>query len=473
MTWYQAGIRGVLTPRDLLENVHGPLYSLLLHLWCGLSGDGEWALRLPSALFGIALVPALAWFAARWLGRETAVPAAWLAAGSPFLIWYSQEARNYSLLMLCATLAGGALVSMRAALAPRGVAGYVAAAGAGLLSNFSFALLIPLHLRWWRGEPGWKARRLAALAATLGGMLLLVSPWAPQAARIWDWQRLHPGREAGAAETPLRGATTFHAGAIPFAAYAFAAGYTLGPSLRELRADPSPRALRRHAPALVSVTLVFGALGSLGLAALRRRGRLGEALLWLLPPLALVSYFALQNFKVFHPRYLAVAFPCFALVLAAALADLRPRPRALAGFAVGVLWLASLHHHYFDPRYGKEDYRGAAALVRAGGRAGERLLAVNAEDPMFYYYRGPLSQTRLWLGFARDPSRLEQKLSEALAGAGGVWVVLSRPEDLDPAGEFAKILDLRFPDAERFQLEGVRVWHIQPGPPREGAASGT
>jgi hypothetical protein len=40
-------------------------------------------------------------------------------------------------------------------------------------------------------------------------------------------------------------------------------------------------------------------------------------------------------------------------------------------------------------------------------------------------------------------------------------VVLSRPEDLDPGEVFARTLDRRFPDAERFTLVGVRVWHIR------------
>jgi hypothetical protein len=292
-------------------------------------------------------------------------------------------------------------------------------------------------------------------------LALIVLPWLPQLARVWDWRRLDPTRAAPAGEAPLRGGTTFHAGAIPFALHAFAVGYTLGPALRELRADSPARALARHAPEVAAVIAVFGVLGVLGLAALRRRERLGDALLWLLAPTLAVSYLALQNFKVFHPRYLAVAFPGFLLVLAAALADLPRRARALAAGCIAALWLVSLGHHYFVPRYAKEDYRGAAALVRERGRSGERLLAVNAEEPMRYYYRGPLAQDRLWLGFVQEPARLERKLEEALGEGRGAWVVLSRPEDLDPSGVFARTMDRRYPDAERFALEGVRVWHIR------------
>jgi mannosyltransferase len=467
-TWSSANVGGPFVLRQLLEDVHGPLYSLVLHFWCSLAGGGEWALRLPSALFGAALVPATARLAERWLGRATAVPAAWLTAGAPFLVWYSQEARNYSLLMLCAVWSALALLGLGRRVTARGVAGGVAAVWAGLLSNLSFALLAPLHLRWWLGEAGGRRRRVGVLAGAALAVALLLAPWAPQIAHTWDWSRLHRGR-AQAGETPLRGGTTFHAAAVPFALHAFAVGYTLGPSLRELRGAEPSRTLRRHLPELAATTVVFGGLGLLGLGALARRRRLTDALLWLLVPAAVVSYFALHNFKVFHPRYLAVSMPAFLLMLAAALADLRPRARLALGLAVAALWGASLRNHYFDPRYGKEDYRAAAALVAARGGPDEKVLVAGAQEPMFYYYPGPLPVERFWLGHAADPSRLAQKLDRALAGSRGVWVVVSRPEDLDPRNAFARLLETRYPDAERFSPEGVRVWHLRFGVPARGA----
>ncbi|TMQ55720.1 MAG: hypothetical protein E6K72_06010 [Candidatus Eisenbacteria bacterium] len=123
---------------------------MIVRLWCGVAGDSEWALRLPSAVPGVLLVPAMAWLAALWLGRGAALPAAWLAAGSPYLVWYSQEARCYSLLMLCVVLSCVALLSLARRPGARAALVYGAAAAAGLLSSFSFVMIAPLHLRWWR-----------------------------------------------------------------------------------------------------------------------------------------------------------------------------------------------------------------------------------------------------------------------------------------------------------------------------------
>ncbi|MGH7729800.1 MAG: hypothetical protein ACRENJ_00950, partial [Candidatus Eiseniibacteriota bacterium] len=338
---------------------------------------------------------------------------------------------------------------------------------AGLLSNLSFALLAAAHLRWWLDTPGSPARRLARAGLVAASLLLLASPWVPQIRRVWDWDRLRPGRAAGATEMPLRGTTTFHAAALPFAAASFAVGYTLGPPVRELRAHPGLATLRPHLVPIGAAALVFGSLTVLGARALRRRRKLGEALLWLLVPALLVSFFALQNFKVFHPRYLAVALPAYLALLAAGLADLSPRRRSGFAAAVALLWGYSLYHHYFDPRYGKEDMRSAGALLRSRAVAGERIVAANTEDLLFYYYRGPIPIATYWLGWAADPVARSQRLDRLIADAPGTWVVLSRGEDLDPTGAFARHLDAHHPDAERFRFEGVRMWHLRRPPASE------
>ena len=249
-TWITADIGRPLAVGALFENIHGPLYGLIVHVCGEVFGDAEWALRLPSLVCGVAVVPALAWLAARWLGRDAAVWAGWLAAGSPFLVWYSQEARGYMQLILCACLGGAFLLGpARRGPAPwTRAAAYLAAAGAGLLTSFSFALLAPLHLRWWlagdgttgaadapSAPPGGARRRLGVAALVALALLLLLSPWAGRVWRTWDWQRLHPAHRATAEEAPLRPGSTFHGAAIPFALHAQAVGYTLGPSLRELR----------------------------------------------------------------------------------------------------------------------------------------------------------------------------------------------------------------------------------------------
>ena len=79
--------------------------SSLAAVWERVFGDGEVALRSLSALFGTATIPVV--YAAATAPREPA-GRRWsprrLTAASPMLIWYSQEARPYSLLVLLAAI---------------------------------------------------------------------------------------------------------------------------------------------------------------------------------------------------------------------------------------------------------------------------------------------------------------------------------------------------------------------------------
>src|ERR1700730_17458954 len=80
-----------------------PLYYVLAWVWVRIFGAHEVGLRSFSAVFGTATIVLIALVARRVAGERAAVAAAALAAANPLLIWYSQEARAYALLVaLCA-----------------------------------------------------------------------------------------------------------------------------------------------------------------------------------------------------------------------------------------------------------------------------------------------------------------------------------------------------------------------------------
>ena len=95
-----------------------PLWYVIAWADSRVLGSGEIALRLPSALAGIATVP-VAWAIGRELTgrRVTAIAAAALVAVNPLFVWYSQEARAYALFVLMAALA--MLCFLRALRRPR------------------------------------------------------------------------------------------------------------------------------------------------------------------------------------------------------------------------------------------------------------------------------------------------------------------------------------------------------------------
>ena len=139
-----------------------PLWYLLAWLDARVLGNGEIALRLPSALAGIATV-AVAWGIGRELaGTRAAAACAALVAVNPLFVWYSQEARAYALFVLLSALA--MLCFLRARRQPtRGrMAAFALCSSLALLTHyFSVFLLAPMVLVLL----GDRATRRAALPA--------------------------------------------------------------------------------------------------------------------------------------------------------------------------------------------------------------------------------------------------------------------------------------------------------------------
>ena len=80
-----------------------PLYLIVAWPWAKAFGTGEAGLRSLSALLGVGLVPLLYLCGRELVSARAGVVAAALAAVSPFMIWYSQEAREYMLLVVLCT----------------------------------------------------------------------------------------------------------------------------------------------------------------------------------------------------------------------------------------------------------------------------------------------------------------------------------------------------------------------------------
>ena len=147
-----------------------PLWYLLAWADSRVLGTGEVALRLPSALAGIATVP-VAWAIGRELaGRRAAIVCAALVAVNPLFVWYSQEARAYALFVLMAALA--MLCFLRALREPDAAADGAVRAQRRAGAADPLLRRLPAGRRWRCGCSATGARRRAALPAV--GVLALV-----------------------------------------------------------------------------------------------------------------------------------------------------------------------------------------------------------------------------------------------------------------------------------------------------------
>jgi 4-amino-4-deoxy-L-arabinose transferase-like glycosyltransferase len=125
-----------------------PLYYCVAWVWARIFGYGEVGLRSLSALAGVALIPVVYAAGAKLVSRRAGLIVAALAACSPLLIWYSQEARSYELLALLTGVSLLAFAHARAAPTPRALSAWVIACALALATHYYAALAVVPEAVW-------------------------------------------------------------------------------------------------------------------------------------------------------------------------------------------------------------------------------------------------------------------------------------------------------------------------------------
>jgi cellulose synthase/poly-beta-1,6-N-acetylglucosamine synthase-like glycosyltransferase len=84
---------------------HPPLYFSILWVTIRVFGDTEMSVRIPSIVIGTLVLPMLYLLGKEAYDRRTGAIAAVAGIAAPLMVWYSQEARMYELLMLLGAIA--------------------------------------------------------------------------------------------------------------------------------------------------------------------------------------------------------------------------------------------------------------------------------------------------------------------------------------------------------------------------------
>ncbi len=331
-----------------------------------LLGSSEFALRLPSALFGIATVP-LAWATARELaGRRAALLAASLVAVGPLFVWYSQEARVYSLFAMLGALA--TLGFVRVLHDRRGATVLLAVGGGLCLAShyFAFFLLAPMAV-WILVDPRLRRRAWPAVAAfVLVGVALiplLIAQGGHYTQWIGEWTLSE--RILAIAQYWLLGESGAPLGhsvellvALPF---------LLGAALWLYRASRRPAQVERR----------------------ELDGTLAMLALWG-PAVLLPILLALAGLDYLTPRNLIAAMVPLTVMFAIMLGS---RSTGLPGLACALAAVAAMLLVTLDVtvnhRLQRGDWRGLAAGLKAN-RDSRAITAVHLGTTPLQYYLGPL-----------------------------------------------------------------------------------
>ena len=400
-----------------------PLWFSLAWL-SGKLGDSTNWIRLPSLIAGTALVPAVWLLADRVFNRYAAFTAAALTATSAFAIFYSTEARAYSLLALLVCLA---IVVLLAALADGRLRWWIAFAFISAAAAYSHYTAIPVLLVAVIWVVITRRDLLVPLLCSCAASALMFVPWVPNVGNRSD--------------------SYLRFGFGPFSASA------IKPEVLLKVLPGSPFLPLSIAPGTIATFIFVGALVAASLFAMLRIAardeplRLAAAfrsppalliLLALTSPLAMIIFGASRDLDLFSPRNLTASMPAAFVCIAALLVTGPRRWRwLLPAVAIAITTLATIIAA--EPRNERPDARAIASQINRSAKPA---------DPVLWSDQADTISTRrldIYLHPPRNPRILNSaNLERAFAGAersgSDVWIVIP---DV-PLAHLAAVPPLRF-----------------------------
>ncbi|MCC6177854.1 MAG: glycosyltransferase family 39 protein [Chloroflexi bacterium] len=419
------------------EEANQTLYYLVMFGWSRLVGPtaDEFWMRLPSVVFGLAVLPVMYTLGARLGSRWAGLAAALLVAVNVYHAEMSEEARAYSLWALCTALSWLALLGALQDGRRRAWASYAIWTALSFYAHFFTVFFVAAHtlviaIRW-----RWTEVRAFVTSGVAAGLLCL--PFAPFFLVNDDGSQILHVRRSDLGDL--------------FTLFRLYAGATL-PLLASQAA----------------LGLLATGIGVVGAVRLRSRDRLSlvlAPLLWLLVPVLLV--FTLSYVKpMFRERYLFAAMPALPLLAALGIAALRPRLLGVSVFVGIVALLVWSAVSGLEVRQ-SENWRGAVSYLVGQMREDDGLIFISKRGQLGYEYYGgwlgggqphtPRSEILEpfdWIdlaesvGYYRALESGTSRLPEFSARHPRIWLVLSHEYDSTFEGDTS---------------EAVREWLIRRG----------
>ncbi|MBD2676729.1 MULTISPECIES: glycosyltransferase family 39 protein [Nostoc] len=410
------------------------LYYLLLFYWRSFFGESEFAIRSLSALFGVASVIIMYFTCLSVYGKKHAFWSSLILAVSSFSVFYSQDARPYSLLIFIVSLQiyffsnslkddeNNKIISQ----VFFGIFTAIASFGSVLTLMFTSALYIS-HAIVYRNFKEWLKWLIPSV--------IFSSPM------IWFYL------SSPAASDPTGTAVT-RTGLpiilnIMFVVYGILVGTSYGPPLEDLRGDNKINILLNYWPHFliffIVITVIFIALGK-RLLRHSKRNKYQRAdylfALILITSFSLNLVFALVtkiNWLPRHSFYLCVPF--FILIPSAFLhnyqaiskVDILSKFAKIATVCLVIMNIYSNFNYYLDPIYGKDDYRSAVQYLVKNRDASARSVLMLGQNRLFKYY-GDSSTLYLppYILEKTNGKNLAEKIKTATNNAKTVFMLINR-----------------------------------------------
>jgi len=414
------------------------LYYLLLFYWRSFFGDSEFAIRSLSALFGVGSVIIMYFTCLSIYGKKHAFWSSLILAVSSFSVFYSQDARPYSLLIFIAALQiylfsnslkddeNNKIISQ----VFFGIFTAIASFGSVLTLMFTSALYIS-HAIVYRNFKEWLKWLIPSV--------IFSSPM------IWFYLSSPAASDPTGTSVTRSGLPIIQN--IMFVIYGILVGTSYGPPLEDLRGDNKINILLNYWPHFlmffVVISVIFLALGK-KLLKHSKKSKYQRAdylfALILVTSFSLNLVFALVTKINWLPRHsFYLCLPCFILIPSAFLHNYQPHNQALnkvdilskfakiATVCLIIMNIYSNFNYYLDPIYGKDDYRSAVQYLVKNRDASARSVLMLGQKRLFDYY-GDSSTLYLpsYILEETNGKNLAEKINTATNNAKTVFMLINR-----------------------------------------------
>jgi uncharacterized membrane protein len=426
---------------NIATGVHPPLFHILMHFWVSAFGIGQAEIRSFALVWGVLSIPAAFWAGRAIYGRTTGLVAATIVAFSPYLIWYSQEARMYSMMFLFGVLSTGFYtLSVRDGRWAHWL-GYTVVTFLGMFTHYFFFFLVigqVIHFlgyeavvayanaaREGSGRPSFRAvlRKVPSLVPWLLSMTFLAATYALWLSKSVFMKQTEGGTALVASAT---GSGLGYGQKAPELAIRFNdAGLVLVEMLGGFHSGSLMYSLVAMWPVVISVVLVLmGFVNPLKKSA---------PVLWAASSVPLLFLLGQWQGQVLASRYfIALAAPALLLIAAVIAKTPRRVMFTIVGIGIAVSLLAWADQSYNPNNLIRYDNREAVQYVTDNFRPSDVVIyePVYLEPLMKYYvpaeipaYRFPQYGT---FGLLRNDKRLLQQDLERVAGPSKrTWLILS------------------------------------------------
>lgn len=428
-------------------DVHPPLYFLIVKFFLNF-GQNEVIVRLPGVLFGTMAVPATYWLGRILFDDRVGLMAALIMAISPLQLFYAQEARMYTQLLLLTLLSGCCFFqALRTDLYQWWGVFVLAATLAAYTAYFAFPVFAAMGMYVLLVER--QRQRIFCFFAAMIVVGVLYLPWV----------------SVFLAQTRAVIDTYWIAQPSPLVLFTTLSGFFISYTLPSFWIAVS----------LVTTLLIIFVVLNDGRHVFRRKQMDAKPLLWLLlwgfSPL--VGTFLISFIQpIFQLRTVLTAAPAFYLLVAWGTVRSRQRQVNLFLFLPTVaLMLFSLFNFYFNPAFEKPAWRAAAAYVNTHTQPGDVVLHTSDSSFLpFLAYEHHVPHILLPI----DPDEASknapsqsiitavggspQSLETSIRGYDRAWLVVGIEHSVDYQVKQKRLFDSRYHLLEENQVGGIYIF---------------